>query len=200
MTTLAQRVPGKVRAAKRTSSLARLRKAVTRLEVAMSEMDSGLTPLEKAQVVTIAAERSLRSPASARSPMATALVRGVEARQRLKEAEGGALSVEESRPFFGGISRQAVLDRFKKGRLVGWREGRQNAVRLPRWQFGEEGVLPQLEEVLAILREGGAVDDWGVVLFFLTPRHSLGGQRPLDLLRSGEDAMLKRVARQFVES
>lgn len=115
--------------------------------------------------------------------LAVALFRGRVAREQLKAEEGGSISAEEARMKLGRLSKEAVLKRFRKGQLLGWREAKQDAVRLPVWQFTDDNVLPGIHEVLAILNQASWMDDWGRILFFLNQRSSLGGRRPLDCKR-----------------
>ena len=174
------------------------RKDVSKLEGVFQFLLSRHDVTEVAQLIVLAATRNLAGAKKPQSGLATAMVRGILVQQTIKESEGGSVSAEGVRPFLGNITRQAVLDRFKKGRLLGWRETRQNAVRFPVWQFLSTGVLPGLEEVLAILRASPAVDDWGAILFFLNKRDSLEDQRPLDALREGKIDAVKRAAHGFV--
>lgn len=137
-------------------------------------------------------------PSALKSPLAEALFRGMEARQRIREMEGGTLSAEETGRLLG-IVKQAVIDRHKKGRLLGWRE-KQGAIRFPVWQFGQDGkVLGGLAEALAALSRNKHLDDWAKVLFFVNPRDSLKNQRPLDLLRKGETQHVIEHARAEAE-
>ena len=175
------------------------RQDVAKIETLLDALRPRRSELELAQLIVLAATRNLTQAKRPRSGFAAAMVRGVLARESLQNEEGGSISAEEARTVLK-ISKTAVLDRFKKGRLLGWRETRQNAVRFPVWQFSANGVLPGLEEVLAILRASPAVDSWGAILFFLNQRDSLGGQRPLDALRAGKIAAAKRAAHGFVAS
>ncbi len=148
-------------------------------------------PLEAMGVMLAAIQDELALSPKPAAGLAMALGRGVLAREQLKREEGGSFSAEEARLQLGGLSKEAVLKRYRKGRLLGWREARQNAVRFPVWQFADGNVLSGLTDVLETLNRIGWMDDWGRILFFLNPRASLGGKRPLDLLRNGE---IKRVA------
>lgn len=130
-----------------------------------------------------------------RSAEAEALLRGIEAQNQLKNAEGGSLSADEVRPLLG-LSKQGVLDRHKAGALLGWRE-KQNAVRFPAWQFTPRGVLPGMAESLRALHEKPNLDDWAKVLFYLSPRESLGGRRPLDLLKAGQGEKVRSLAEGY---
>jgi len=174
------------------------RKDVSKIEGLFQSLLSRHDVTEVAQLIVLAATRNLAGAKKPQSGLATAMVRGVLAQQNIKETEGGGVSAEGARPFLGNITRQAVIDRYKKGRLLAWRENRQNAVRFPVWQFNAQGVLPGLEEVLGILRASTVVDDWGAILFFLNKRDSLEGQRPLDALRDGKLDAVKRAALGFV--
>ncbi len=134
-----------------------------------------------------------------RDKVALALARGLEARQQLADAEGGSLSSEETARLLN-ISKTAVLKRLESGRLVAWREERLQAARFPRWQFDKNGqVLAGLEEVLEILNRDDRLDPWAKVLFFLQTRESLGGKRPLDLLREGKLKNVRPAAEAYVE-
>ena len=155
--------------------------------------------LELAQLLVLAANRNLAGGRRPRSAIAAAMVRGAVARRNLEEEEGGSVSAEEARGFLGGITKQAVLDRYSKGRLLGWRGTRQNAVRFPVWQFTPNGILPGLYEVIAILRRSPSLDDWGMILFFLNRRDSLRGGRPLDALRQGDIEAVKSAAEGYLE-
>jgi hypothetical protein len=121
--------------------------------------------------------------------VASAIARGIPARRKLMETEGGSLSAEQAAQELG-ISKAAILKRYKKGQIIAWRQERQNAVRFPVWQFKDHRVLDGIEEALKVLDAGSRLDDFGRMLFFLSNRGFLGGKRPLDCLREGE---VKRV-------
>ncbi len=156
-------------------------------------------PATLARLVRVAFGLSFGSKASRRDKVALALARGLEARQQLADAEGGSLSSEETARLLN-ISKTAVLKRLESGRLVAWREERLQAARFPRWQFDKNGqVLAGLEEVLEILNRDDRLDPWAKVLFFLQTRESLGGKRPLDLLREGKLKNVRPAAEAYVE-
>lgn len=102
-------------------------------------------------------------------------MRGLGVREELKLQEGGSYLAQETRTLLG-ISKTAVLKRYQKGQLVGWREAGQGAVHFPIWQFKDHNVLPGLPEVLKIFAKEDWVDDWTRILFFLGARHSLDGR------------------------
>jgi hypothetical protein len=129
---------------------------------------------------------------------AAAIARGIPARRKLVEDEGGSLSAEEAAREIG-ISKQAILKRYQKGQLIAWREGRQNAVRCPVWQFRDHAVLDGIEQTLEVLNAGNRLDDYGRVLFFLSNKGFLAGKRPIDCLREGEITKVVQSAQGYVE-
>jgi hypothetical protein len=175
------------------------RRDVSKIESVLKALSARHSAQELAQLLVLAATRSLPQGKRPGNGIGAAMLRGVLARENLKNEEGGSISTEEARRFLGGISKSMVLERHKRGELLGWRETRQNAVRFPVWQFTAEGVLPGLQDVLAILRSSPAVDDWGAIVFFLNKRTSLNQERPLDVLRRGDVEAVKQAARGHVE-
>ncbi|MGA2543804.1 MAG: hypothetical protein ABSG78_19820 [Verrucomicrobiota bacterium] len=123
--------------------------------------------------------------AKADNRLVNAVARGITVRRKLMEAEGGSLSAEEAARSLG-ISKTAILKRYHKGRIIAWRDERQNAARFPVWQFKDHKVLEGLEEVLQILNAGSRLDDFGRMLFFLSHLGFLGKKRPVDCLRAGK--------------
>jgi hypothetical protein len=108
------------------------------------------------------------------------LVRGLLARQRLTQAEGGSISAPKVAQVLG-LTRQGVDYQRREGLLKAWRttEGRWH---YPLWQFTANGMLPGVRECL---KELDTDHEWGALIFFLSRRDSLGGKRPLDLLKTG---------------
>ncbi|HWX21203.1 MAG TPA: hypothetical protein VN578_14985 [Candidatus Binatia bacterium] len=156
-------------------------------------------PTTLARLLTVAFDRSIGSRESREDKLARAVVRGLEARQKLAEAEGGSLSSEDVARLLR-MSKTAVLKRLEAGRLLAWREERLQAARFPRWQFDPHGqVQAGLEEVLAILNEDERLGAWGKILFFLQEKDSLGGRRPLDLLRAGKLKEVRLAAHAYAE-
>jgi len=114
-------------------------------------------------------------------PLAEARLRGIEARKRLLEAEGGTLGAQEVASLLN-ISRQAAYKRYRAGRLLAVDCGRHGFT-FPAWQFVPNGVLPGLEEVLAALAD---FDPWMKLAFFLEANAATGGKTPLLALRQGK--------------
>ncbi|HOY56950.1 MAG TPA: hypothetical protein PK640_02285 [Verrucomicrobiota bacterium] len=157
------------------------------------------TPAALARLVRLAFEFTLGAEESRDDKLARAHIRGLGARQQLAEAEGGSWSSDDVARLLE-ISKTAVLKRLAAGRLLAWREERLQAARFPRWQFDEHGqVLNGLEEVLGILNQDQRLDAWAKILFFLHEKPSLGGRRPLDLLREGKLREASLVAQAYAE-
>jgi hypothetical protein len=127
-------------------------------------------------------------------PLASARVRGIEARKRLLEAEGGSFSSEEMAEVLH-LSRQAVDKRRRANRLIGLDVGRHGYV-YPSWQVTDSGTLKGLEEVLTDLKEH---DSWMQIQFMLQPNSRLNDRTPLELLRKGDIASVRVAARALGE-
>src|SRR5262249_19274244 len=108
----------------------------------------------------------------------SAQLRGLEARQRVLEAEGGTLSAEQMARRLQ-LTRQAVDLRRRNHRLIGLPVGR-HGYRYPVWQLGPSGVWSWVPTVLGVLAPH---DPWQAVLFLLSPHPELGGKTPLHALR-----------------
>ena len=173
---------------------AKLRSVAREFKPAVEEVTRQFDPVDAIKVMLATIQEELVKQAKPKANLAVALGRGMLARVELKEQEGGSLSAEEARLRLGGLSKEAVLKRYRKDQLLGWREAKQGAVRFPVWQFDDENVLPGLRETLDVLNEAPWMDDWGRILFFLNSRSSLGDRRPLDLLRDGETARVVQLA------
>jgi len=129
--------------------------------------------------------------------LANALARGLSAREQLVAEEGGSRSADDAAREIG-ISKTAILNRYHRGSIIGWREERQNAVRFPLWQFQDHRVIPGLEQVLELINRDGRLDDWGRLLFFLQKNLRLNGKRPLDYLRENSVDPVLLAARAYV--
>lgn len=84
-----------------------------------------------------------------------------------------------------GISRQAVTERWKKGKLCGFVVN--DALRLPTWQFDAErpnGVVAGLPGVLAALERSG-LSLLNSIYWLTTQQPELDGRTPVEALREG---------------
>ncbi|MGC4192758.1 MAG: hypothetical protein QM589_16565 [Thermomicrobiales bacterium] len=121
----------------------------------------------------------------ARDPLAPARLRGLRSREVLLMSEGGTLTAQEVGAMLG-VTRQAVDNRRKRGKLVAVELGRRGYA-YPAWQFRAGSVLPGLDRVLEVFAGSGV---WALLAFILNGNAWLDGERPLDVLRAGrvEDA------------
>lgn len=122
-------------------------------------------------------------------PLVPALARNVEHRQRLLELAGGVLSADEAGRILG-ITRQAVDKRRRANSVLAVREG--SDWRYPACQFSEGEVIAGIPDVV---RGFAAVGPWAALDFLLAPDTALGGQSPLDMLRSGKHELVLRLVR-----
>lgn len=129
-------------------------------------------------------------------PLAGALLRGKTAQAELLQAEGGALGPTEVAKRLV-VSRQTINNWRDQGKLLGLETARRGVL-YPAWQFAEDGLLPGLERSLATLRHN-ELGPWPQLLFFLTRRFDLAGQRPLDLLRKGDVEAVWQAAERYGE-
>jgi hypothetical protein len=127
-------------------------------------------------------------------PLLMARLRGIQAKQQLVKAEGGALSVEEVAKILS-MSRQAVDKRRRSGQLIAVNIGRRGYA-YPAWQFGENGTIQGLETVLQSLR---GHDEWMQLAFMLNANIRLNGRRPLDELRQGRVEAVREAAKAYGE-
>jgi hypothetical protein len=114
-------------------------------------------------------------------PLAPAFIRGIQAKRRLIEENGGALSSEQVAQIIG-ISRQAVEKRRSAGKLIAISTGRHGFL-YPVWQFDESGTLEGLQDVLAVLQPH---DEWMRTIFFVSKNPHLSGRTPVEMLRAGK--------------
>ena len=139
-------------------------------------------------------EAVLPDPAKASDDdvIAAAQLRGVEARQRVLEAEGGTLSAEQLGHRLH-LTRQAIDLRRRNHRLIALPVGR-HGFRYPVWQLGPNGVWPWIPSAIDALSPH---DPWQQVFFLLSPHPDLGGQTPLDALRAGQADEVLSLARTY---
>jgi hypothetical protein len=109
------------------------------------------------------------------------LARGILARKQLEIAEGGSLSAEEMANALGR-TRQGIDYLRREGSILAWRTT-QGKWRYPAWQLTDQGGL--LPGIGVSLKALNTHSEWEPVIFFLSPRESFHGKRPLDLLRAG---------------
>jgi hypothetical protein len=128
----------------------------------------------------------------ASDPLANAFLRGIEARIRLIQENGGVFSTEQVARYLD-VTQQAVTKRRHSRQLLGLTFRRRGCM-YPAWQFVQSGTVPGLHDVLMALAED---DEWMQNVFFITPNTRLAGLRPLEYLRDGKVAEVLEVAREF---
>jgi hypothetical protein len=101
------------------------------------------------------------------------------------EQIGPFVDADGARVLLAGVTRQALSQRLRAGRLLGLRTGSGRIV-YPLWQFGGGGVLPGLSAVLdaAGYDPDRAATGWTLASWLCTDDPDLGG-RPRDLLTAG---------------
>jgi hypothetical protein len=128
----------------------------------------------------------------ASDPLADAFLRGIGARTKLIQENGGVFSTEQVARYLD-VTQQAVTKRRHSRQLLGLTFRRRGCM-YPAWQFIESGTVPGLHETLMALAEH---DEWMQNAFFITPNTRLAGRRPLDYLRDGKVAQVVEVAKEF---
>ena len=114
-------------------------------------------------------------------PLAAAIARGTEIKQRLVKEAGGLLTASQMGALLGGISRQAVDKRRRAGQLLAVRVG--NDWRYPAIQVDRDGTVPEgLAMVLRYMTDSGP---WSILDFLMTSDSVLEGLTPLEALRRG---------------
>lgn len=133
-------------------------------------------------------------------PSAPALLqvrRNAEARTRLLE-EYGYLSAAEIADRVGSraSNRSALAGRWKGEGLV-FSVIHKGSSLFPLFQFGEDGrPLPIVRRVLRIFRED-PMTDWQVALWFIARNGWLDDRRPVDLLTSDGDAVVRAASHEI---
>jgi len=117
-----------------------------------------------------------------RDPLAGARARGAALKADLLVRAGGALSANEVAVLLG-ITPAAVDTRRQRGTLLAVLQS--TGFLYPACQFGEDGTLPKLREVLAAFTVDGA---WTRLSVLLSPAPSLAGTTPIAALRQGDVA------------
>jgi hypothetical protein len=104
----------------------------------------------------------------------------MEAKRRLLESEGGAISSAQAAEILK-VTRQQPDKRRKQGKLLGLELGKRGYF-YPLWQFGLKG----LEDVLTAL---GGQGFWEKLSFFLilNPSDLLEDRIPLEALHNGQN-------------
>ncbi len=146
-----------------------------------SAVNATAAPTDLAVLVRALSSGELLDDLKRAEPLAPAFIRGIEAKRRLIEENGGALTAEQVAQNLG-VTRQAVEKRRRGGKLIAVATGR-HGYRYPVWQFTESGTVPGLEEVLGVLAPH---DEWMQTAFFVGQNPRLDGRTAIDALRAGD--------------
>ncbi|HVG43141.1 MAG TPA: hypothetical protein VM890_00370 [Longimicrobium sp.] len=118
-----------------------------------------------------------------RDPLASARARGAAMKSDLLVRAGGALAAGEVAAVMG-VTPAAVHARRQRGTLLAVRQANGEFL-YPACQFGDDGALPGLGQVLAAFTVEG---EWTRLSVLLSPAPDLAGATPLDALREGDVA------------
>lgn len=108
--------------------------------------------------------------------------------------QGVLLTPKEFAQRSGVKSDQTIRNRLRKGRLIGWKEGKRGYL-LPAGQINRKGqAIAGLSEVLQIIRNPKLAWEWTT-----RANSELDGQMPLTLLRRGSKKRVLDAATAYVE-
>lgn len=151
-------------------------------------------PTDHSVLVEALSQEEALAPKRGNDPLAAARLRGVDAKRRLLNYEGSALSSSEAAERLG-VSRQAVDKRRKEGKLLAVELDKKGYF-YPYWQFGLAGF----EMILRDLGDKSS-DKWEQMSFFVNPSDLLKGRTPLEVLRHGKKDLgnVRLAAQSFME-
>lgn len=125
-----------------------------------------------------------------RDPLAGAIARSVEVKERLLEGAGGGLTVKDAARVLG-LSPQGVYYRLNVRSLLAVATP-SGARLIPAFQFESPEMTKRMGAVLPAF---GDTDSWVVLSLLFTGAPALGGVRPVDALREGDTEAVVRAAR-----
>lgn len=117
-----------------------------------------------------------------------------------EEQLGPLLTGAQARGLLGGISREALSQRVRRGTLLALRDER-GRVRYPLVQFDEEegAVRGEIPTLVRAFRER-ELSGWELAAFLTTAQPELGNDSPAGWMRAGgEPELLLAVAREAAE-
>lgn len=121
--------------------------------------------------------------------LAVATIRGQRAKPHIEERSGPSEGTEETGKRLGKSS-ETIRGWIERRRLVAYRaESDQTRIRLPLWQFDDQGVRAWVRPLIEAYGDNG----WGLIDFVTVPRSALGGAPYLHRLLSGRDAHIEAV-------
>lgn len=107
-----------------------------------------------------------------------------------EEQLGPLLTSAGVRELLGGVSREALAQRVKRGTVLALRDER-GRVRYPLLQLDERSRTPyrELAPLIRLFRDRG-LSGWELMAFLTTRQRELRGDPPLEWLREGRDPEL----------
>ncbi len=116
----------------------------------------------------------------------------------LLKAEGGCIWVDEARDLLGGIARQTVNERIKRGSLIA-AKAPNGQYAIPKWQINSRGeVYDAVPHVLKALMQSPGYSPLTAFAFFLQPSPLFDLETPLAVMRKGgSNEQLVDAAREF---
>jgi hypothetical protein len=127
-------------------------------------------------------------------PLLKAKLRGIKARNTMLNYQGHSWKSSDVAQYLD-ISVQAVSKKRSSKKILGLSLGGRGYV-FPSWQFADNGILPGLSEILAIL-EAGLVPDWDKLRFFISPDFRLEEKTPVECLQGSNLESVKSVAKVY---
>ena len=127
---------------------------------------------------------------------AEAILRGRAIAEEDLLASGGALNLEQVCQFMHGVSRQSIEKKVRDQAMFSV-PGPGNRRCYPVVQFNDDGsVVVGLPEVLKALPTNSG---FAILNFLVHPDDSLGGRKPIDMLKSGDIDLVLQAARSMGE-
>ena len=157
-------------------------------------MEAVKAPTDHSVLVEALSQEEALAPKRGNDPLAAARLRGIDAKRRLLNYEGAALSSSDAAERLG-VTRQAVDKRRKEGKLLAVELDKKGYF-YPYWQFGLAGF----ETILGDLGQKSS-DTWEQMSFFVNPSDLLMGRTPLEVLRHGKKDLgdVRLAAQSFME-
>lgn len=167
------------------------------IRVCFRECSAEVRPDQVARLAALAFQAEFPA-GNPRNILGQAITRGIVARRELLREEGGSIFAAEAARKLG-ITKGAVVQRYRKGTIVGWYCEHGRAIKYPVWQFRRNGLLPGITEILQLFNESAYLDDIARLMFFLCRFEFLGDKRPLDCLRCGDVESARRATLAYLE-
>lgn len=99
-----------------------------------------------------------------------------------------------------GVTASHVREMLRDGAIIGARRGERNVVQIPAGFIvdvdGAPAIVPTLRGTLTLLRDGGFTDEAAIA--WLLAHDDALGMSPLDALRSGQRAHVRRIAQALL--